>query len=305
MEMRYEIRDHDGSKRIIELNPSISLQDFFVVLCCNYELAARFILDWHASDSLAALKFIAALLTTVRKDLKLMDSWLSPKNPSTTALHSPGSSVCRVALLRFCELLHESPVLIKAIKDDVNYSNTAEGYDLFAHRENNIIALTRGTSWEAKGFRDPQPIPIHIRERYYQQCRNDRQKERERIEQEEIARKEAKAKKSAEHLQAGLRKNQQNKIKSDERKLLRERILSLPLIDQVIELATNTDYPVQVFPIVPRCITKDIIASLTVDQRCKLIDRIVGRWENDWVALRQMIEAVNNANNLETDYGSS
>lgn len=305
MEMRYEIRDPDGSKRIIELNSSISLQDFFVVLCCNYELAARYILDWHASDSLAAFKFVAALLTAVRKDLRLMDSWLSPKNPATTLLHSPGSSVCRVALLRFCELLYESPALIKAIKEDADYSNMTEGYDLFSHRENSIIALTRGTSWEAKGFCDPEPIPIHIRERYYQQCRIDQQKERERREQEEIARKEAKAKNSAERLQAGLRKNQQNKIKSDEKKLFRERMLLLPLIDQVIELATNTDYPVQVFPVVPRCITKNIIASLTVEQRCKLINRIIGRRENDWVALRQMIEAVNNANNLDTDKGSS
>ena len=301
MEMRYESRDHDGSKRIIELNSAISLQDFFVVLCCNYELAARFILDWHTSDSLAALKFIAALLTAVRKDLNLMDSWLSPKNPATTSLHSPGSSVCRVALLRFCELLYESPALIRAIKEDANYSNTTEGYDFFSHRENSVIALTRGTSWEAKGFRDPQPIPIHIRERYYQQCRIDQQKEQERREQEEIERKEAKAKKSAERLQVGLRENQQNKIKSNERKLFRERILSLPLIDQVIELATNTDYPVQVFPTAPRRITKDIIASLTVDQRRKLIDRIIRRRENDWIALRQMVEAVNNANNLETD----
>jgi len=305
MEMKYEIRENDGSKRIIELNSSISLQNFFVVLCCNYELAARFILDWHASDSHAALKFIAELLTAVRKDLKLTDSWLSPKNPVTTSLHSPRSSVCHVALLRFCELLYESPALIKAIKEDVNYSNTTEGYDLFSHRENSTIALTRGTSWEAKGFCDPQPIPIHIRERYFQQCRIDRQKEQERREQEEIARKEAKAKKSAERLQAGLRKNQQNKIKSDEKKLFRERILSLPLIDQVIELATNTDYPVQVFPTVPRRITKDIIASLTVDQRCKLINRIIGRRENDWIALRKIIEAVNNPNNLETDEGSS
>ena len=139
----------------------------------------------------------------------------------------------------------------------------------------------------------------------WQQCRIDREKERERREQEEIARKEAKAKNSVERLQAGLRKNQQNKIKSDEKKLFRERILSLPLIDQAIELATNTDYPVQVFPVVPRRITKNIIASLTVDQRYKLIDRIIGRRENDWVALRQIIEAVNNANNLKTDESSS
>ncbi len=275
--MRYEIREHDGSKRIIELNSAISLQDFFVVLCCNYELAARFILNWHVSDSLGALKFIATLLTLVRNDLKLMDSWLSPKNPATTALHSPRSSVCRIALLRFCELLNESPELIKAIKEDANYSNTTDGYDFLSHRENSVIALTRGTSWEAKGFRDPQPIPIHIRERYYQQCRIDRQNEQERREQEKISSNEAKAKKSAERFQAGLRKNQQRMTKSNERKLFRERIRSLPLIDQVVELATNTDYPVQVFPTAPRSITKDVIASLTIDQRRKLIDRIVGR----------------------------
>lgn len=96
-------------------------------------------------------------------------------------------------------------------------------------------------------------------------------------------------------------KNQQNKIKSDERKLFRERVLSLSLLDQVVELATNTDYPVQVFPTEPRLITRDIIASLTIDQRRRLIARIIGRRENDWIALRQLIEAVNNANNLETD----
>jgi hypothetical protein len=298
MAIRYEISEHDGSKRIIELNTTVSLQDFFVVLCCNYELAARFILDWYPSDSFGSSKFIASLLTAARKDLNLMDSWLSPKNPVTTMLHSPGSSVCRIALLRFCELLYESPALIKAIKEDANYLNTTEGPDFFSHRETNVIALTHGTSWEAKGFRDTQPIPIHIREQYYEQCRLDRQKEQERREQEEIERNESKTRKSAERLQAGLRKNTENKINSDARKLFRERILSLPLIDQVIELATNEDYPVQVFPTVPSRITKDIIASLTIDQRRMLIERIIGRWENDWISLRQMIEVVNNDNNL-------
>lgn len=211
MAIRYEIREHDGSKRIIELNTTISLQDFFVVLCCNYELVARFILDWYTSDSFGSSKFIASLLTAARKDLNLMDSWLSPKNPVTTTLHSPGSSVCRIALLRFCELLYESPALIKAIKEDANYFNTTEGPDFFSHRETNVIALTRDTSWEAKGFRDPQPIPIHIREQYYELCRIDRQKEQERREQEEIGRNESKARESAERLQAGLKKTRKTR----------------------------------------------------------------------------------------------
>lgn len=72
----------------------------------------------------------------------------------------------------------------------------------------------------------------------------------------------------------------------------------MPLIDQVIELATNEDYPIQVFPIVPSRITKDIIASLTIDQRRRLIERIIGRRENEWISLRQMIEVINNDHDL-------
>src|SRR5690349_21815697 len=110
--MSCEIIMNDGSVRIVELNKDITMQDFFYVICTHYELAARLLLDWYAEDPVSSIEFITALLISIRSNLKVMDSWLTPKNPTTTSLQSYGSSVCRVSLLRFCELLHASPALV-------------------------------------------------------------------------------------------------------------------------------------------------------------------------------------------------
>jgi hypothetical protein len=282
----------DGSVRMIELNRDITLQDYFYVVCTHYELAARFILNWYAEDTVASIEFITTLLITIRNELKLMDSWLTPRNPTTSTLHSPESSVCRVSLLRFCELLHESPELIEDIQTNDNYVTTTEGYDFFLHREKNIIALTRGTSWEVKGFGDPKPIPIDIRKDYYHKCYLEQQRERQLKEQEIAARKEAKARASAEKLKAGIENNRANKIKSEERRLFRQYIGSLPIDLQLMELATNTDYPVSVFSDILPNLTKEMIELLSEDQRNKLRGRIAGRWENNLIDLMQLIDSV-------------
>lgn len=294
--MQREIKEHDGTARVIKLNPKITLQDFFIVLCWDYELAARFILNWYIADSIASVKFISSFLSTARSDLNLMSCELTPKNSAFTRLNTPGGSVCRVALLRFCELLNESPELVKAIRHDANYLSATEGNDFFANRETNVISLTRDINWEAKGFSDPQPISVHARKKYHEQCRIYRQKKQTASIKEENERVAAKEKKKAERLlevraKTGLRKNI-----SDDRKAFRDRMLSMELIDQVIELASNFDCPIKAFPINPRQITNDIIGSLTMHQRHQLMERIDSRWEKDWVSLGQRIREVNKQN---------
>lgn len=296
MEMQCEIRER-RVKKVVKLNATITFHDFFIVLCLHYELAARFILDWYASDSLSSINFIATFLSKVRKDLNLSTPYLYPKKNVKTELQSQGQLWCNRSLFCFCDLLYESPELVKAIKEDANYRSTTEGMDFYLNRESSYMALTRGTVWGTEAFRDPQPIPDHVREKFYEQCRLDKQKNQERRDREDRERQEAKARKRADRFQAGLRKTQENKIKSEQRRLFREHFLSMSLIDQVKEFATNNTYPVSAFPILTKQITNDIIVALTIDQRHLLISRLKGRREKDWISLQKRIEEITNDNN--------
>jgi hypothetical protein len=150
--------NYKHEKRRVLLVPGLSKQDFLDVLCVDYEASARFMLDWAATDFDAARGFLARFLVLVRSELQLGSSELLPLPGRGERLRSPGGSVCWVALLRFCELLYENPPFVRAVQAEDSYSSLSDGYDLFANREHNTIARTRGRAWEAKGFHDPQPI---------------------------------------------------------------------------------------------------------------------------------------------------
>lgn len=156
--MNVQCWNYKHEKRRVLLMPGLSEQDFLDVLCVDYEASARFILDWAATDCDAARRFLAGFLVLVRSELQLGSSELLPLPGRGDLLRSPGGSVCWVALLRFCELLYENPPFVQAVQTEARYSSLRDGYDLFADREHNTIARTRGRAWEAKGFHDPKPI---------------------------------------------------------------------------------------------------------------------------------------------------
>lgn len=284
MEMQCEIRELHSKYRTVKLNATITFHDFFLVLCLHCDLAARFILDWYTSDSISSINFISTFLSKVCKDLDLSSSYLPPKKKVKPELQAWGSW-CQSSLFNFCDLLYESPELVKAIKKAVNYCSTTEGMDFYFYRGSSFIALTRGN------------IPDHVLERFWEQCRLKKQKDQERRDREDREIKEANARRRAERLQARLRKTQENKIKSKQRKLFREHFLSMSLIDQVKEFATNNAYPVSAFPILTKQITNDIIVALTIDQRHLLKSRLKGRRGEDWVSLQERIEEITKDNN--------
>ncbi len=237
------------------------------------------------------------LSTIVREELNLASCELQPINPATTKLRSPGGSVCRIALLRFCELLNgllnENPTLIQNIQSQPDYA-TEGGVDFFANREGNTIALTRGTSWEARGFKDPVPISPSALQNYQERERSIAALERERKEKEQLAKEElTRQKKQRQYAEAKIRQENISR-ESKRRRLFREEFLRWPLILQVSNLATDDTWPVTAFPIDPEEITEDILRQLSHDSLNKLDGRIAGRWEARWRNLRSRIQTVLN-----------
>jgi hypothetical protein len=286
-----EYQSQRRNLRSVDLSPDCDRQDFFIVLCSDYEAAARFVLDWATSNINHAGRFVAAVLTIVREELNLASCELQPINPATTKVRSPGGSVCRIALLRFCELLNENPTLIQNIQSQPDYA-TEGGVDFFANREGNTIALTRGTSWEARGFKDPLPISPSALQNYHERERSIAALERERKEKEQLAKEElTRQKKQRQYAEAKIKQENISR-ESKRRRLFREEFLRWPLILQVSNLATDDTWPVTAFPIDPEEITEDILRQLSDDSLNKLDGRIAGRWEARWRKLRTRIQTV-------------
>jgi len=143
---------------------SLADQDLLTLVCWRYEASARLTLDWAAVEAERAAAFLAHWFVLVTDELDVYSSDLPPRR-GHPRLKSPGTSVCRLALLHYCELLHESPALIAGIRrQDVYLVHDAD--DLFADRENNPVALTRGRTWSAPNFGDPEPVSREARARF-------------------------------------------------------------------------------------------------------------------------------------------
>jgi len=287
-----EYKDYQERLKRFGISADSNPQDFFTVLCWDYEVAARFVLDWAVSSVESAAHFVSSFLALVRQELNLASSELNPKSPANAKLRSPGTSVCRIALLRFCELLNENPSLIRNIQSQRNYSVLGRAGDFFGSRETNTIALTRGTAWEARDFEDPSPIALSARQSYHQRERSISILEHERRERERLAEQELKRQKKQKQYSEAAAKQLQMKEQSERRRLFREEFLKKPLIVQVSILATDNTWPVTALPIHPDAITEDLLRQLSCDSLSRLEIRIAGRWEARWKGLLGRIHAV-------------
>ena len=83
---------------------------------------------------------------------------------------------------------------------------------------------------------------------------------------------------------------------SKKRKVYREKFLQLSISEQIIEMATNYEYTIKVFPINPDQISKYNISQLPIEERESLLDKVETRWEKRWKNLARRIrkKVVNN-----------
>lgn len=291
----FKIREYKGSKRIIAkiitLDHSITYQDFAQVLAHDYTTAARFILDWYSNNKENAIIFIVTFLSIMREELDLHDSYYKPYNSSVNTLKMPEGSTNRVGTLRFCELLYESPELVRAITKSIKYSSIETGYDFFKDRELNMLAIERDT-WCPDGFLNPEPIPRELIDRALKIFHEAEMRMRQAEEDYKKDLEERKKQKHAERLAIGLKKDAINKQESKRKKEFRESLQKLSINEQLKELIMNKEYPVQVFPIEAESITREALLILSKDQRIELLKRISKKRSADWIKLRDELEGL-------------
>jgi hypothetical protein len=295
----FKVRDYEGSKRIISkiitLDQCITYQDFVKVLAHDYTAAARFILDWYSNNKEEAVNYIVNVLSIMREELDLHDSYYRPYNSSVNTLEMPEGSTNRVGTMRFCELLYEAPNLVRAITKNQRYHLNESGYDFFKNRELNMIAIQRDT-WCPDGFINPEPIPRELIDRALNMYDEAEMGRRQAEEDYKKVLEDKKKQNHAERIAIGSKKVVINRQESMQKKEFRQRLQKLSIDEQVKELIKNKDYPIQVFPVEAKDITSEILFSLTNDQRIEFLKRISKRRSAEWTKLRKELERLILAN---------
>jgi hypothetical protein len=283
LKMMKRVWDYRGQEVTIDLVPGISEQDFLTVLCSDYEGAARFILDWAKVDQERSAEFLARFFWKVFQDLDVNSSggFMNPRDGERTGLRPPRSSVCRVAFMRFCELLYESPELVRRVQRTARYSELPRD-DIFPRRETNGVALSRGIVWvTAASFGDPEPIPDFYRQRELaRRAEADRRRELQ-----DQAERQEREKKKAERLL----RSKEIEEESKRRNALREEFKTQSVHNQLVTLASSTKIPLRVFQFNPAVVTEKDLEQLDNGVLTALQDRIGKQWKPGWKALNARI----------------
>ncbi len=265
-------------------------QDLLTHICWKYEEAARTILRRYAQDPGAAAECLVSFLVRLNEDIDVTSCYFRSREGVVSGLQSPGTSVCRVAFLRFCELLYEAPPLISAVQAASEYQRGVGDSDFFKHRGSNVIALTRGTSWEAEGFADPNPLSRDVIERFQEE-----QLHQQRL---DVLRREREARMIQEFKEARKRAIapiiEQRRQASQVRAALRSSFCDKSRAHQLRDLALISDYPITVFPFDPLSIEDDDLKSLDREVLKVLAQRLTARREKRWKALLARVERVLN-----------
>ena len=256
-------------------------QTFLTQICWKYEEASRATLQWYARDPSDAVRFLVGFLVKLNGDIDVARHDFKARQGVLDGLKSPGTSVCRVAFLRFCELLYESPSLIDAVQSDSAYQHGIGGADVFKNRDSNGIALTRGTSWEAAGFGNPNPLPFEVIAGFHEQQRRQHEQEvlrRDRESQRVREIREAKKRALAPIIE-------QRRQASRARAVFRASFREKPCPHQLCDLAVLSDHPLTAFPFDPLSVHDDDLKSLDREILELLARRLKTRWEKRWKAL--------------------
>jgi hypothetical protein len=288
--------DSQGNWRNIKVVQEMPLEEFLPVVCYQYDKAARFILNWASNNMPSAAEYMARFLTKVFSELNLETHYLKPKHFVETSFGIYRPSVSMVSLRRFCELLNENPVLITQFRNHPLYPlSSQEDNSLFAHRENNYPALTRGVDWDAPDFLDPSPIPDHLKQQYAESqarawealAKSDKIKpEIERKKRQEI---------KLERFAVTQLLVEQRKKESSDRKHKRGQFLQNTLPEQLCLLVDDEAYPVEAFPFDPGTVTKEMLVEFDDQFLEKLTARISGQRKKSWKDLKGSIDALRNS----------
>ncbi len=265
----------------------LSRQGFFEALCWDDRRAARSALDGYARDPERTVRFVGSILCEVFSELDVDDAYLRPRKGRGRELRAPRISICRIALMYFCELLHESPAFVEALSREVARAGEVSPFNFLVHREENGFSLTRDRTWSAPGFADPNPLPAERKDEY---ARRSAASEAYWNREWENENRERLWKRDEKRFRAHARDLERRRAAPARAAFWRD-AMRLTLVDRLIRLASDPDRLPTHYPLDPRLITAKVLERCGPEVARSLAAKFEGLWGEPWKAARERVLA--------------